>query len=151
MAHFARVSPENIVVGVDVVDNQNLLDENGVEQEAIGIAYLDSFMDISPNRWVQCSYNNNFRKQYPSIGYTYDQANDVFIIPKTYDSWTLDGNFDYQPPVAYPLNHEPNSNPENVTHELFWKEDLQRWEGRRYADQVEQIWNSDTLTWEDKN
>ena len=151
MAHFARVSPENIVIGVDVVDNQNLLDENGVEQEAIGIAYLDSFMDISPNRWVQCSYNNNFRKQYPGIGYTYDQANDVFIIPKPYDSWTLDGNFDYQPPVDYPLNHGKSATVETITHATTWDEANQRWEGIRYSDEVDQIWNSDTLTWEDKN
>jgi hypothetical protein len=151
MAHFARVSPENIVTGVDVVDNKNLLDENGVEQEAIGIAYLNSFMDISPNKWVQCSYNNNFRKQYPGIGYTYDETNNVFIVSKPYDSWTLDSNFDYQPPVAFPLNHEPNANSENTTHELSWKEDLQRWEGKRYSDAVDQIWNSTTLIWENKN
>jgi len=34
------------------------------------------------------------------IGWTYDGTN--FIAPKPYFSWTLDSNFDWQPPVPYP-------------------------------------------------
>jgi hypothetical protein len=48
------------------------------------------------------SYNNNIRKQYAGIGYTYDPVNDVFICPQPYGSWTLDDNFDWQPPTPKP-------------------------------------------------
>jgi hypothetical protein len=51
---------------------------------------------------VQTSYNNNFRKQYAGVGYTYDKAKDKFIAPKPYPSWALDGNDDWQAPTAMP-------------------------------------------------
>ena len=36
------------------------------------------------------------------VGYTYNAVANVFIIPKPYPSWTLDGNFDWQPPTPMP-------------------------------------------------
>jgi hypothetical protein len=36
------------------------------------------------------------------VGYAYDHEADVFIMPKPYDSWSLDSNYDWQPPVAKP-------------------------------------------------
>jgi hypothetical protein len=50
------------------------------------------------------SYNNKIRKQYAGIGYTYDSVNDVFICPQPYGSWTLDDNFDWQPPTPMPAD-----------------------------------------------
>ncbi len=38
------------------------------------------------------------------IGWTYDGTNDVFIAPKPYPSWLLDGSQDWIAPVAYPLD-----------------------------------------------
>jgi hypothetical protein len=48
------------------------------------------------------SYNHNIRKQYAGIGFTYDAVNDVFITPQPYPSWSLDENFDWQPPTPQP-------------------------------------------------
>jgi hypothetical protein len=42
------------------------------------------------------------RKQYAGIGFTYDAVNDVFIAPQPYPSWSLDNNFDWQPPTPKP-------------------------------------------------
>ena len=80
MAHFAWVNNNNTVYQVSVVDNHNLLDENGNESEAVGIAYLtqvhgEGFV------WKQTSYNNNFRGKYAGIGDIYDAVNDVFVAP----------------------------------------------------------------------
>jgi hypothetical protein len=36
------------------------------------------------------------------IGYKYDAVNNVFIAPQPYLSWTLDSNFNWQPPTAKP-------------------------------------------------
>ena len=48
------------------------------------------------------SYNNNIRKQYAGIGYSYDAVKDQFVSPKPYPSWTIDANNDWQPPTPKP-------------------------------------------------
>ena len=88
MSHFAKLDNNNIVTEVIVAE------QDFINSGLVG----DSFL------WVQTSYNNNFRKQYAGIGYTYDKANDVFISPKPYASWTLDASFDWQPPTAMPVD-----------------------------------------------
>ena len=69
MAHFAQLDENNFVTQVIVVHNNELLDESGVEQESKGIAFCQSLLG---GNWVQTSYNNNFRKNYAGIGFTYD-------------------------------------------------------------------------------
>jgi hypothetical protein len=103
MSHFAKIDKDNIVTEVMVAE------QDFINSGAVG----DSFL------WVQTSYNNNFRKQFAGIGYTYDKINDVFITPKPYASWTLDVSFDWQPPTAKPDD------------------------GKGYN------WNEDTLAWDE--
>lgn len=80
MAHFAQiVDKENFVVQVIVVGNNDLLDENNVEQEQKGI---DFCVNLFGGTWVQTSYNATFRKNFASIGYSYDTVRDAFIPPK---------------------------------------------------------------------
>ena len=72
MAHFAWLDANNIVYQVSVVDNENVLDENGNESEAVGIAYLTSVHGLG-KVWKQTSYNNNpvegaSRGKYAGIG-----------------------------------------------------------------------------------
>jgi hypothetical protein len=98
MAHFAELDNNNIVKRVIVVANEELLD-NEVESEAKGIVFCQSLLG---GTWVQTSYNNNIRKQYAGIGFTYDAVNDVFVAPQPYPSWSLDNNFDWQPPTPRP-------------------------------------------------
>ena len=90
MAHFAKLNSSNEVVHVSVVDNWNITDGTGTEQEAIGVAYLESVHGVDPDyTWKQTSYNNNIRKNYASIGCVYDQLLDAFILPKPFESWVL--------------------------------------------------------------
>lgn len=89
MAHFAKLNENNIVVEVNVVHNNELLDENGHESEAKGIAFLTSWSGGYAN-WKQTSYNGTMRKNYAGIGYQYDSTRDAFIPPKPYASWVLD-------------------------------------------------------------
>lgn len=67
MAHFAWIDSNNKVYQVSVVDNVNLLDENGNESEAVGIAYLTS-VHGEGKTWVQTSYNGSMRGKYAGIG-----------------------------------------------------------------------------------
>ena len=104
MSHFAKIDKDNIVTEI-IVTEQDFINSGKVG---------DSFL------WVQTSYNNSFRKQYAGIGYTYDKANDVFIKPKPYASWTLDDNHDWQPPTAMPDDGKVYD----------WNEDTKSWKER---------------------
>jgi hypothetical protein len=102
MAHFAKLDENNVVLEVHVVHNNDLLDENGVEQEQRGIDFLINWSN-GYLAWKQTSYNGNFRKNYAGIGYTYDPQRDAFIPPKPFPSWTLNEQTClWEPPVPYP-------------------------------------------------
>ena len=105
MAHFAKLNSSNEVVHVSVVDNWNVTDGNGTEQEAIGVAYLESVHGVDPNfTWKQTSYNNNIRKNYAGIGYSYDAGRDAFIPPKPYPSWVLlEETCRWEAPIPMPV------------------------------------------------
>ena len=75
MAHFAEIDNNNIVLRVLVFDN------NYTNSDCTALLGGD---------WIQTSYNNNIRKNFAGIGYTYDSNLDAFITPKPYDSWLLD-------------------------------------------------------------
>lgn len=67
------------------------LDENNIVTEVIvGIDETELIEGLSPEQWygnfrgqrcVRTSYNGNIRGVYAGIGYTYDEANDVFVAP----------------------------------------------------------------------
>ena len=104
MAHFAKLDQNNVVLEVHVVHNNELLDQNGVEQEWKGVWFLQNWSGGYPH-WKQTSYNGNFRKNYAGIGYTYDPVRDAFIPPKPYPSWILNEQTClWGPPVAMPTD-----------------------------------------------
>jgi len=88
------------------------LDENNIVTEVIvGIDETELIEGLDPETWYgnfrgqvckRTSYNNNIRKQYAGIGYSYDPIADVFIQQQPYSSWTLDQNFDWQSPTPRP-------------------------------------------------
>ena len=78
MAHFAELDENNKVIQVIVVHNNELIDENGQESEVKGILFCQSLFG---GNWVQTSYNQNFRKNYAGIGFTYNSELDEFNPP----------------------------------------------------------------------
>jgi hypothetical protein len=80
MAHFAQINENNVVLQVIVVNNDELMDGTD-ENEAKGIAFCQSLFGAD-TRWVQTSYNANFRGIYAGIGYTYDSVKDEFVAPE---------------------------------------------------------------------
>ena len=89
MAHFAKLDENNIVTQIVVVDNNELIDENGNESEQKGIDFL---IDLFGGVWKQTSYNANFRKNYAGIGYLYDPIRDAFYYTQPFPSWILNEN-----------------------------------------------------------
>lgn len=104
MAHFAQLDENNIVQQVIVVHNNELLDENGIEQESKGIQFCQSLFG---GNWIQTSYNSTFRKNFAGIGYTYDSTKDAFISPKPYNSWLLnEDTCQWEAPIPYPTDYK---------------------------------------------
>ena len=100
MAHFAEIGLNGIVQRVVVVGNSDIVDENGVEQEALGVAFCSSLFG---GTWVQTSFNGNIRKNYAGVGFTYDSTRDAFIPPQPFASWTLNETTClWEPPTPMP-------------------------------------------------
>ena len=106
MAHFAELEENNIVTRVLVVSN---------DLEHRGADFLANDLGLGGN-WIQTSYNNNIRKQYAGIGYSYDPVADVFIAPQPYPSWSLDADHNWQPPTPMPTEGM-----------WYWSEPEQAW------------------------
>ena len=130
MAHFAELDSNNIVIQVVVISNDDV-DANGGDYSSQAETFVANLIPHSENgvAWKQTSYNSNQRKQYAGIGYTYDATKNKFILPKPFNSWSLDSNDDWQAPVTYPNKDEIESNPVLI----LWDEDNQKWLGKTYT------------------
>lgn len=119
MAHFAEIDDNNIVLRVMVINNSDIL-VDGIENEQKGIDFCKSLWPDS-GRWIQTSYNHNFRKNYASPGYTYDEVRDAFIEPKPYPSWILNEKTClWEAPLPTKYNGTDGKH-------YFWDEDLHDW------------------------
>jgi hypothetical protein len=121
MAHFAKLGTGNIVEKVEVVHN------NVATTEQAGVDFLNTLYKTN-DIWKQTSYNTSggvhslggtpFRKNYASIGYTYDQTRDAFIPSKPFNSWVLNETTClWESPVAHP----------NDGQQYSWNEQNQSW------------------------
>jgi hypothetical protein len=97
MAHYAKII-EGTVVEVIVADEDYISELEGT--------------------WVQTSYNSNIRKNYASVGGTYDSTRDAFIHPKPYPSWVLnETTCQWNAPVEIP----------DIENKYIWNEDITSW------------------------
>ena len=91
MAHFAELDSNKTVLRVIVVSDDNEADGENWCKNLLG------------GNWKQTSYNNNIRKNYAGIGFTYNESKDAFIPPQPYPSWILvENTCQWKPPVDYP-------------------------------------------------
>jgi len=118
MGHFAELDENNVVLRVCVVDNAHIPSDMHIDGET----WCENFWG---GTWKQTSYNNNFRKQYAGIGYSYNPTLNMFISPQPYDSWSLDENGDWQSPVTYPTITTMDGEDIFIT----WEEPNIRWVG----------------------
>ena len=118
---FAKINSDNIVVRVIVAEQD----------------YIDSGKQGDPSNWIRTSYNTSggvhyapnsnepdggiaLRKNFASIGDTYDQIRDAFISPDPYPSWELDEDTClWNPPTPYPEDGKFYKWDEDTT---SWKE-----------------------------
>ena len=106
MAHWAELDENNVVVRVTVGDN-NEPDE--------GYQWL---LDNLGGTWVKTSYNKTIRKNFASIGFTYDPIRDAFIPPKPFSSWVVnEDTCQWQAPTTIPTDNK----------EYIWDEATLSW------------------------
>jgi len=101
MAHFAKIADNSKVLTVLTLDNKDMLNADGVEEEAVGQQYLEKHNNWPAEKWIQTSYNTSggkhksgddskaLRGNYAGIGYTWDEDNNIFYSKKPYASWVL--------------------------------------------------------------
>ena len=91
--------------------------------------FFNTFVDETPGEWIQTSYNTCWgvhklggtplRKNFASVGGTYDATRDAFIPPKKYASWILnEETCDYVPPTPEPTDGK----------DYIWNESTKSWD-----------------------
>jgi hypothetical protein len=110
MAHYAFINENNIVT--EVITGRN-------EDEIVdGISDWETWYgEFRGQRCLRTSYNNNIRGTYASIGYSYNEEEDIFVAPRPYPSWTRNGSF-WEAPEEYPTDGK----------KYYWNENRKEWE-----------------------
>jgi hypothetical protein len=104
MAHWAEIDENNIVIQVTVGSN---------DEPDEGYQWL---IDNLGGTWVKTSYNRSIRKNFASIGDTYDSERDAFIPPKQFESWILNEDIcDWEPPTPRPIDGLYNWDEESLS------------------------------------
>ena len=143
MAHFAKLGANSKVIQVLTMDNDKMLNADGVEDETVGQQYLELHNNWPAQMWIQTSYNTSgnkhklggtpFRGNYAGIGYEWDEDNNIFWPKKPYASWVKDtatAQWDSPIGAAPALTAEQTSQNEAGTHAwgYVWNESGQSWD-----------------------
>jgi hypothetical protein len=143
MAHFAKIGINSKVIQVVTLNNDDMLNADGVEDESVGQQYLETHNNWPAQMWIQTSYNTvgnehkgggtPFRGNYAGIGYTWDEDNNIFWSPKPYASWVKHiGSASWKSPIgdAPALTEEQASQNTAGTHLWVhdWNEEGQTWD-----------------------
>ena len=146
MAHFAKISDDNIVLQVLTLDNSVILNSSNVEEEALGQQYLETHNNWPAEKWIQTSFNTYenkhrdggtpLRGNYAGIGYEWDSANNIFWPEKPHPSWVKNTSTAiWDPPITYPSVTNDGADPVVWKWLIDWNEaayqsnNLKGWEG----------------------
>ena len=151
MAHFAKLGANSKVISVLTLNNSDMLDAAGVEDETVGQQYLERHNNWPAQMWIQTSYNTRsgkhyktdntlsddqskaFRGNYAGIGYIWDEDNNIFYPKSPYPSWVLNTTTaSWHSPIgdAPALTAEQQAQNEANTHlwGYAWNEANQSWD-----------------------
>ena len=149
MAHFAKLGSNSKVIQVLTLNNGDMLNADGVEDETVGQQYLERHNNWPAQMWIQTSYNTSngthkdggtaLRGNYAGIGYEWDEDNNIFWPKKpgdingTFTSWVKDiATASWKSPIgdAPALTAEQESQNTANTHRWIY------------------IWNEANVTWD---
>ena len=143
MAHFAKIGDTSKVLTVLTLDNKDMLNADGVEEESVGQKYLEKHNNWPAEKWIQTSYNTRggkhydnktkelsadqskaLRGNYAALGYIWDADNNLFYSEKPHASWVLNTTTaDWHSPIG----DAPDLGAESQTHYYVWNEADQSW------------------------
>ncbi len=131
MAHFAKLGSNSKVIQVLTLNNGDMLNADGVEDESVGQQYLETHNNWPAQMWIQTSYNTVGGKHYTinsenkrvesldqskafrgngaGIGYTWDEDDQICWPKKPHASWVKNNSeARWQSPIgdAQPLTAE---------------------------------------------
>jgi len=172
MAYFSKLGINGKVIAVTPVNNNDILNADGIEDEEVGRQYLENIHGWP--LWKKTSYNTSagkyyifnesgervlgpdqtkaFRKNYGSIGFTYSEEYDGFIQPRPpHASWTLNTTTGvWLPPVTIEVP-SVYTNESNVQKDIIvlWDENNTRWIGKKLIndENISFVYNTSTKTW----
>ena len=134
MAHFAKIGDTSKVLAVLTLDNKDMLNADGVEDESVGQKYLEKHNNWPAQMWIQTSYNTSanthksgdntkaFRGNYAGIGYIWDKDKNIFYPQSPHASWVLN--------TSDACWHSPIGDPPESEVEMYyvWNESNQSWD-----------------------
>jgi glutaredoxin-related protein len=159
MAHFAKLGANSKVIQVLTLNNSDMLNADGVEDETVGQQYLETHNNWPAQMWIKTSYNTSggkhytvttnedgtqtrtesadqskaLRGNYAGIGYTWDEDDQIFWPKKPYASWVKhNASASWKSPIgdAPALTEEQTSQNEAATHSWHY------------------VWNEANTTWD---
>jgi len=145
MAHFAKLGANGKVIQVLTMDNDKMLNADGVEDETVGQQWLETHNNWPAQMWIQTSYNTAgnthnsgdnskaFRGNYAGIGYTWDEDDQIFWPKKPYASWVKDTT---TAQWKSPIGDEPELTAEQISQN---EADTHRWS---------YVWNEEGQSWD---
>ena len=145
MAHFAKLGANGKVIQVLTLNNSDMLNADGVEDESVGQQYLETHNNWPAQMWIQTSYNTSgnkhnsgddskaFRGNYAGIGYEWDEDNQIFWPKKPYPSWVKNmTNAGWDSPIgaapALTAEQEAQNTAETHMWGYSWNEAGQTWD-----------------------
>ena len=143
MAHFAKLGANSKVIQVLTLNNGDMLNADGVEDESVGQQYLETHNNWPAQMWIQTSYNTSggthkdggtaLRGNYAGIGYTWDEDDQIFWPKKPHASWVKNmttAGWDSPIGDAPALTAEQESQNTADTHSWHynWNEANQTWD-----------------------
>ena len=163
MAHFAKLGANGKVIQVLTLNNSDMLNADGVEDESVGQQYLETHNNWPAQMWIQTSYNTSgnthkdggtpFRGNYAGIGYIWDEDNEIFWPKKPHASWTKNtSTASWDAPITYPSVTDDGADPVVWNWFISWNEtayqanNTKGWEGTKFN--VDGTDHSDTATYD---
>ena len=165
MAHFAKLGVNGKVIAVHGLDNDQMLNADGKEDESVGQQRLQQIHGWPAQMWIQTSYNTRgnkyyttndagetvegdqskkLRGNYAGIGYTYDEDNQIFWPAQPHASWTKNtSTCQWDAPITFPSVTDDGEDTPVWRYEIGWNETLHQsdnskgWEASKSNDTSE--------------
>ena len=172
MAHFAKLGVNGKVIAVHGLDNDQMLNADGQEDESVGQQRLQQIHGWPAEMWIQTSYNTKgnkyynadgsegdaskaFRGNYAGIGYIWDEDNNMFFNKQPHASWSKNtSTAGWDAPITNPSVENDGQDPVVWRWVISWDESAYQadnskgWKGKkRNIDESDHADQAKTYDW----